>query len=449
MARDSLDDKPREWTHGTDDCHMTPLFKKLLGLNWILLAVMGVLLVGGALIIYHATHFRSDDPVIALIWRRHIQWGVIGLAVFLAAALIDYQWIRWGAIPAYLAGLGGLVAVQTMGVVKGGTMVNGKMSGGNKSWIDLAGGVSVQPSQFAIAAGIIALAFTLGELHRLHPWFRYHFMRLVVAGAITAVPLAMVLKEGDMGSALVWVPVFGAMLLAGSIPFRYLIAMGLAGLLVLPWLFFFGLKDYQRSRILVPIKLIQNKPVNYQDEGYASINNVRAIGSAGWEGKGAGGSRMPTDPATGQRRKTLHQLGLVPKETAHNDYIFTVFAEQQGFRGSLLLIGLYALLLFQCLFIAFCARDQTGRLLVVGVAGLLFAHIFENIGMQVHLMPITGIPLPFVSYGGTFLVTVMFLLGMVQSVWVHRHQVLEEEREREKNRRPRRSLAPPSTPQPI
>ena len=423
---------------------MTPLFKKLLGLNWILLAVMGVLLIGGALIIYYATHFRADDPVIEGIWRRHIQWGVIGLCAFFGASLIDYQWIRWGAVPAFLAGVGGLVAVQMVGVVKGAVIVNEKASGGNKSWIDVPGVGSVQPSQFAIAAGIIALAFVLGELHRMHSWFRYHFVRLMVAGLVTVVPLLFVLKEGDLGSALVWLPVFGSMLLAGSIPFRYLIAMVLVGALAIPWLFFFGLKDYQRDRIVVPIKMIQNKPVNYQDEGYASINNVRAIGSAGWEGKGADGSRMPLDPATGQRRKTLHQLGLIPKATAHNDYIFTVFAEQQGFRGSLVLIGLFALLVFQCIFIAFCSRDQTGRLLVVGVAALLFAHIFENIGMQVQLMPITGIPLPFISYGGTFLVTVMFLLGMVQSVWVHRHVALEDVRENAKNRRGRRPLPPPN-----
>lgn len=426
---------------------MTPLFKKLLGMNWILLGVLAVLLAGGAMIIYQATHFRVDDPAIAMIWRKHIQWGLLGLVVFFAAALIDYQWIRWGAIPAYLAGVAGLLAVQVAGVTKGGVLVNGKVTGGNRSWLDLPGGFSVQPSQLAIAAGIVVLAFVLGELHRLHKWFRYHFVRLAVAGVVTAVPLAFVLAEGDLGSAMVWLPVFGAMVLAGSIPFRYLIAMGLAGAVALPWLFFFGLKDYQRDRILVPLRMIQNKPVDYQKEGYASINNVRAIGSAGWEGKGVDGSRMPVDPTTGQRRKTIHQLGYIPKDTAHNDYIFTVFAEQQGFRGSLLLIGLYALLVFQCLFIAFCARDQTGRLLVVGVAALLFAHIFENIGMQIQLMPITGIPLPFVSYGGTFLITVMLLLGLVQSVWVHRHRALEEERER--NRRPRRPLAPPAAPQPI
>ena len=222
---------------------MTPLFKKLLGMNWILLGVLAVLLAGGAMIIYQATHFRVDDPAIAMIWRKHIQWGLLGLVVFFAAALIDYQWIRWGAIPAYLAGVAGLLAVQVAGVTKGGVLVNGKVTGGNRSWLDLPGGFSVQPSQLAIAAGIVVLAFVLGELHRLHKWFRYHFVRLAVAGVVTAVPLAFVLAEGDLGSAMVWLPVFGAMVLAGSIPFRYLIAMWLAAAVALPWLFFFGLKD--------------------------------------------------------------------------------------------------------------------------------------------------------------------------------------------------------------
>lgn len=107
--------------------------------------------------------------------------------------------------------------------------------------------------------------------------------------------------------------------------------------------------------------------------------------------------------------------------TAHNDYIFAVIAEEQGFRGSLLLITAFALLLIQCLFIAFYSRDFSGQLIAGGVVALLFAHIFENIGMCVSLMPITGIPLPLISYSGTFVVICMFLLGMVQSIWVHRY----------------------------
>ena len=420
---------------------MTPLFRKLLGMNWLLVGIMLVLLISGVVIIHSATHSRTDSPAIMLMWKKHIQWGMIGLAVFFAAALVDYKWVRWGALPFFFAGVGGLVAVQMLGVVKGGVMVNGVSSGGNKSWIDVPVLGSVQPSQFAIAAGIVMLAFVLGEIHRLHPFFRYHFVRLLLAGIITAIPLVFVLKEGDLGSALVWVPVLGAMLLAGSIPFRYLIAIGLTGAMVLPWLYFFGLKDYQRDRISVPWRMLHNEPVDYQKEGYASINNIRAIGSAGWEGKGFGGSRMPVDPLTGQRKKTMHQMEFITKNTAHNDYIFAVFAEEQGFRGALMLIGGFVLLVFQCLFITFCARDQVGRLMVIGVTALLFAHVFENIGMQIQLMPITGIPLPFISSGGTFLITIMFLLGMVQSVWVHRNVALEEEKEKEMNR-PRKTLGP-------
>ena len=107
--------------------------------------------------------------------------------------------------------------------------------------------------------------------------------------------------------------------------------------------------------------------------------------------------------------------------TAHNDYIFAVIAEEQGFRGSLLLITGFSLLLIQCLFIAIYSRDFSGQIIAAGVVALLFAHIFENIGMCVSLMPITGIPLPLISYSGTFVLICMFLLGLVQSIWVHRH----------------------------
>ncbi|MGI8603004.1 MAG: FtsW/RodA/SpoVE family cell cycle protein [Verrucomicrobiales bacterium] len=371
----------------------------------------------GIFAIYSATHFRTDDLEIQGMWRRQIQWGVAGLLVFFVAALIDYRWIRWGAIPAFLAGVAGLVLVQSIGIEVHS----------NKSWIRIPGVGTVQPSQFAIAAGIIVLSFVFGELHKLHHVFRYHFIRLFIAGIVVVVPLAFVLKEGDLGSAMVWLPVFGAMVLAGSIPFRYLIAGLLCGLIVAPLAFFFVLKPYQQKRVSVSIRLLRGEKVEYQKEGYAPINVVNAIGSAGWEGKGFGGKRMPLDAATGKPKKTVHQLGLIPKDTAHNDYIFAVFAEEQGFRGALLLICGFGLLVFQCVFIAFCARDQMGRLIVVGVAALVFAHVFQNIGMQVHLMPITGIPLPFVSYGGTFLVTLMFLMGLVQSVWTHRNVALQDE----------------------
>jgi rod shape determining protein RodA len=138
-----------------------------------------------------------------------------------------------------------------------------------------------------------------------------------------------------------------------------------------------------------------------------------AVGKAGWKGVGWGA------PA---ERNSLFAKGYPSKTTTHNDYIFVVIGEELGFRGSLLLLSAYAVLLTQCLFVAFYSRDMMGRLLVSLVIALFFAHVFESIGMCVLLLPITGIPMPLVSYSGTFVVICMFLLGLVQSVWIHRNE---------------------------
>ncbi len=396
---------------------MTPLFRKFLGLNWLLFLTMIGLIIVGVFCIYSAVHFRTDAPGIVDMWSKQIRMALLGLVVFFGAALIDYRWMRWGALPMFMVGLGGLVLVLFIG----------KEVYGTKGWLVL-GPLTFQPSQTAIGAGIVMLGFVLGELHKLHPFFRYHFVRLVVAGVCTGVPLLLVLKQGDLGSALVWVPVSASMFLVGSIPYRYLIAIGLIGLAVLPPAYFFALKPYQQERIKVQWALLKGEELDQkslQGPAYASVNVVRAIGSAGWTGKGFQGKNLADD------QKTMHQLGFIPRQTAHNDFIYAVYAEEQGFRGSLLMVGAFAFLVFQCVFVAFCARDQMGRLIVVGVAALFFAHVFQNIGMQVHLLPITGIPLPFISYGGTFVVMIMALLGMVQSVWIHRNDALQEDSSRQ------------------
>jgi rod shape determining protein RodA len=136
-----------------------------------------------------------------------------------------------------------------------------------------------------------------------------------------------------------------------------------------------------------------------------------AVGKAGWKGVGWNASA---------ENNSIHAKRWIPWTTAHNDYIFAVIAEEHGFRGSLLLISAFTLLLIQCLFIAFYSRDFSGQVIAAGVVALFFAHIFESIGMCVLLMPITGIPMPLISYSGTFVVICMFLLGLVQSVWIHR-----------------------------
>lgn len=380
---------------------MTPLFRKFLGLNWVLLANMLLLLAWGIWAIYNASSFR-EGAALASKWRDQVIWGGIGMIFYFAAALIDYKWVRWGAIFLYLAGIAGLVAARFLAAeVKGA-----------RSIIDL-GPVNFQPSQLAITATIISLGVVLGDLHRVASFFRHHWLRLGVSGILAAVPMAMVLKEPDLGSAMVYGPVVVAMLLVGSIPFRYLITMFLCVMCVVPLAYFFGLKPYQKKRVEVFINMLTNKKVDKLGDAYMADKIQIAVGSAGFEGKGPLSVKVP-------EQRSVHRTFYSETESI-NDFIYSVIVEEFGFRGGLMQIVGTAFLLLQCIFVAFYARDNLGRLIVVGITGMMFAHAMQNMGMNVLMMPITGLPLPFISYGGTFLVMCMFLMGMVQSVWIHRN----------------------------
>jgi len=244
---------------------------------------------------------------------------------------------------------------------------------------------------------------------------------VLLVGILTGIPFLMVVKLGDMGSALVWVPVAVVCLLVGGIPWRYLIFLTALVAAMTPIAYFIVLPSVSErgtKRIETYLESVESGVVEKNDDTWASYWVTTAVGKAGWKGLGWGA------PA---ERGSLHDKRYIPWKTAHNDYIFAVIAEEQGFRGSILLISGFALLLIQCLFIAFYSRDIAGRIIVGGVVGLFFAHMFENIGMCILLMPITGIPLPLVSYSGTFVVICMFLLGLVQSVWLHRGRGNKEE----------------------
>jgi rod shape determining protein RodA len=380
---------------------MTPLFRKFLGVNWLLFANMILLLVWGVWAIYNASSFR-EGAALASKWRDQVQWGAVGIVVFFGAALIDYKWIRWAAAFMYLAGIAGLVAVKAIGV-----QVNGA-----QSTIDI-GRVHFQPSQIAIVATISILAVILGDMHRITPWFRYHWLRLGVCGILAAIPMAMVLKEPDLGSAAVYGPVVVAMLLVGSIPFRYLITLFLLFMCVLPLAYFFGLKPYQKERVEVFTDMLMNKKVDVQGNAWMADKVQIAVGSAGFDGKGPLSSKVLD-------QRSVHRTFFSETE-AINDFIYAVIVEEFGFRGGMFQIAFTAMMLLQCVFVAFYSRDQLGRLLAVGVTAMMFAHAMQNMGMNVLMLPITGLPLPFTSYGGTFLVVCLFLMGLVQSVWIHRN----------------------------
>jgi len=366
---------------------MTPFLRKLLGLNWLLLFAMMALAVFGVIAIYSATYMRQD-PVAADFWRKQANWVLVGFFAFMAASLIDYRWIRWGALPMYLAGIVFLILTKIMG-----TKVYGA-----RSWLHL-GPINFQPAQLAVIAGIMVLALFLSQFKDMHPMFR-----LLLCGAIAGAPCLLILLQPDLGEVIIWAPVLLALLFVAGLPLRYLICVILIAIAFVPIAIHLGLKPYQYQRITAFI----NPDIDKQGAAWAINQSLIAIGSGGWAGKGF---KAPN---------TQIELGFLPATAVHNDYIFSAIGEQWGFVGGMFLITAFALLLMTCLFVAFFAGDQFGLLLVIGITALVFTHIFQNVGMTIALLPITGVPLPLISYSGSFVLMIMFGLGIVNSVWVHR-----------------------------
>lgn len=327
-------------------------------------------------------------------------WIVIGSVIYFLTALIDYRWIRWLALPIYVVSLGCMAMVM----------------GSDQDVHQLKiGPIVFQPAQLGVASGVLMIAWVLQDLPKLHRWLGLPIVRIAVIGVLSCVPFLMVMKMGDMGSALVWIPVAVVALLIGGVPFRYLSLMAIVGLTFVPLVYLVALplvSERGPERIKLYLDMMQEKPVDISGPAYAPYYVSMAVGKAGWSGIGWNAS---------SEKGSLHAKRYIPWKTAHNDFIFAVLAEEHGFRGSLLLLTAFALLLIQCLFISFYSRDLKGRVVVACVVAFFFAHIFENIGMCVLIMPITGIPLPLISYSGTFVVMCMFMLGLVQSVWIHRN----------------------------
>lgn len=387
---------------------MTPFLRKILGMNWVLVFVMyGLLIFGVFMIESAARHLPVSKEVLnqfgsAGVYYAWMQkrWILLGSVAYFAAAFVDYRWIRWLGIPFYLVSMG--------------LMVMAMQQDDPVHRLELAG-MRFQPAQLGISSGILLIAWLIQDLPKLHRWLGAPFLRIGIIGVISALPFLIVMKMGDMGSALVWIPVSIVALLIGGAPFRYLSLMTLIAAGMIPLLYFVALplvSERGPQRIDTWLRMMRGQEVDTNKEGYAPFYISIAVGKADWKGVGW--------KATAEQG-SLHAKGFIPRDTAHNDYIFAVIAEELGFRGSLLLLTAFALLLIQALFIAFYSRDVSGRLLVSLVVALFFAHVFESIGMCVLIMPITGIPLPLVSYSGTFVVICMLLLGLVQSVWIHRN----------------------------
>src|SRR3977135_2354551 len=240
---------------------MTPLLRKLLGLNWLLLATMLALAIFGVIAIYSATYMR-EESVAQEFWRKQANWVAVGFVAFMVTSLIDYRWIRWGALPMYLAGLVFLVLTKFIG-----TKVYGA-----RSWLHI-GPINFQPAQLAVVAGIMVLALFLSQFRTMHP-----MLRLLLCGAIAGAPCLLILMQPDLGEVIIWAPVLMALLFVGALPLRYLICIIMIAAMMMPFAIYLGLKPYQQQRITAFL----DPEIDKQGAAWAINQSLIAIGSGGW-----------------------------------------------------------------------------------------------------------------------------------------------------------------------
>ena len=379
------------------------LLDRFQRLNPMLFACMAGLIVIGVAFVYSACSVR-EDPELRMLYMRHAEVGVAGLAVYLLLAWVNYRTVirRWGWL-VYLACLVLLVLVPLIGEARMGA----------RRWL-----FGIQPSEPAKLAVVMLLAW----LYSRRDAKRGAVMFLLTLVAV-GVPAVLILAQPDLGTAMVLVPTVFAMLFTARVAPRIVWSCVLAGAaaaaLILGLIYTAEKADLPRERREQLIAMTQLKPhqvrrlqvflfpdKDLHGSGYNRRQSEIAVGSGGAWGKG-------------YLKGEQYMLGYLPPSVSSNDFIFAVLAEEAGFAGSLTVLLLFLGLLGSGLWVAFRCQNDTGRLFCVGIITLTFSHMFINIAMTIGMMPITGLPLPFISYGRTFMLTMMAAFGIVQSVSIY------------------------------
>ena len=414
----------------------------LAGFDWLQILLMFVLLTVG-LVFIHSTGAQVGTPAAAEFFTKQLtRWIPLGFGLWLVCSLLDYRKLHFklAGVCFFLVTLAALALVLRYGIRVYGA----------RRWL-LLGSFRLQPSEFCK----LALIFVLGWLFTSKHFSGATWAGIIAGAVIVLTPAVLICKEPDLGGTLILFPIAGGMLFVSGLKWRWLLAAALCGVLG-----FFILrhiilaesaadgreKSAQVRRVREPqvgvepkvparpqadagrngaadpkiagprkplIKAYQRKRLevffkpntDIANSGHNVYQSRLAVGAGGFWGKGIGNG-------------TQNQLGFLPQTVANNDFIFSVIGEETGFMGSVGLLALYVLLLFSILRTAFKA-PPFGRLLATGIAVLFFCHVYINIGMCIGLAPVTGLPLPLVSYGGSFIFVSMACLGVVQSV--HRH----------------------------
>jgi rod shape determining protein RodA len=363
--------------------------------DWVLLLATLSLAGIGTMLVWSATINQTDltgEQPTAYAVRHLVNLG-IGIVLGLVVAATDYRWVRIWTPVVYVASIAGLALVFTPGI---GAEING-----SRSWIDL-GGLSLQPAEFAKLAVIVSMALVVAEKAEGRRTSMasgsLRDLDVLILLTIAAVPTALILMQPDLGTMLVLsATVFGFIALAGA-PARWLIGLVVGAILTAVVAVQVGvLDDYQVDRFAA----FTNPALDPLGAGYNTQQARIAIGNGGLFGQGL-------------FEGTQTQSGFVPEQ--HTDFVFTVVGEELGLVGSTAVIALLALLLWRSLVIARQAEDMFGRLVAGGIVCWFGFQAFQNIGMCLGIMPVTGVPLPLVSYGGTSMFVTLLAIGLLQNI---------------------------------
>jgi rod shape determining protein RodA len=361
--------------------------RSLQHFDWVLFCLVALLLSIGLANLYSATQAGSDAALPPEL-RRQLTALLLGGSALGVVLLVDYRRLERLALPLYV---GTLLAVAA-------TLVFAQVTRGTRGWLEW-GPLRVQPAELAK----IGLVLALSRYFYRHPPHEIRRLReLFAPGLITAAPVALIALQPDLGVAVLTLLVGATYLPLVRIPLRAWLGVAAAGALCLAVLWFYALDGYQRDRILDVVDPGRD-PLS---SGYQAIQSRIAVGSGGLLGKG-------------YLEGTQTQLRFLP--TQHTDFAFSVLAEEWGFVGSSVVLGLYASLLLWGLLVARESRDAFGALLAVGVVGVLFWPALVNIAMVLGLAPVIGVPLPLISYGGSALIVTLLAVGLLLNVSMRRY----------------------------
>lgn len=365
---------------------MKRYFRFIKNFDWIIFTAAILLLGFSVSTIYSTTFDITNGNSEAF---QQALFAVIGIILLFVFANIDYRIYKRFSGTLYIATLILLASVEFFGTTQFGAT----------RWINL-GFFQFQPSEIAKVLMIIILAKFFSENSNEMNNFRTVLKSIVYVG----IPTILVAMQPDLGTALVFVIIWGSMLIVSNIKKIYLLVMSIVGLVSMPIIYKFFLQDYQRNRILTFL----NPAADPMNTGWNVNQAIIAIGSGKFWGRGLGHGPQS-------------QLKYVPFR--HTDFVFAAIAEEMGFVGAMAVILLFCVILYRSIWIARVSRDYFGMYIATGIFALLFFHVFVNIGMNLGIMPVTGIPLPLVSSGGTSIVIVMTSLGILESIIIRYRKI--------------------------